>query len=130
MGSAISKGIFNALEAFRLDHDSQGWRVSDAMDAAELLEYSIATGHDSPLDAQGGYPLMMLVTSEMLDHAEALHTLFQGEQSLMVPVRPTDSHAQASVLCGGCIPRGLRGWNTIPRWLGIFKGRALGFEFC
>jgi hypothetical protein len=55
-GKCYLKGIFNALEAFRLDQDSQGWRVLDAVDSAELLEYGVATGRDSPLDAQGGTP--------------------------------------------------------------------------
>jgi hypothetical protein len=86
------KGIFNALEAFRADRDSQGWRVQNAADSAELLEFGIAAGHESPLDAQGDYPLMTSVTSELLAHAEALQILFDGEQPLMVPIRPTDKN--------------------------------------
>jgi hypothetical protein len=35
---------------------------------------------------------MTPVTSEMLDHVDALHTLFQGKQPLLVPGRPTDKH--------------------------------------
>ncbi len=84
------KGIFNALEAFRADRDSLGWRINTSEDSAELLEFSIETGQDSPLDAWGNYPVLMPVNSELLLHAEALQTLFAGEQPLMVPLRPTD----------------------------------------
>ena len=87
------KGIFNALEAFRTDRDSEGWRLQqNAADSAELLEFGVSTGQDSPLDAQGDYPLATAVTSELLAHTEALQVLFQGEHPIMVPIRPTDKY--------------------------------------
>ena len=42
------------------------------------------------MDAQEGYPLLTLVTSELLLHVEALQTLFAGEKPLMIPILPTD----------------------------------------
>ncbi len=62
------------------------------MDSAELLEFGVTTGQDSPLDAQGGYPLATPVTLELLAHTEALQVLFQGEHLVMVPICPTDKH--------------------------------------
>jgi hypothetical protein len=84
------KGLFNAIEAFRGDRDSLGWRVDAAFDSAELLEYSEIHSHDSPLDLPSEYPLDTKVTSELLLHAEALQELFEGEHPLMVPIRPTN----------------------------------------
>ncbi len=46
------KGIFNTLEAFRVDRDSMGWRTDVSVDSTELLEYSVKTGQDSPLDGR------------------------------------------------------------------------------
>ncbi len=84
------KGIFNTLEAFRSDRDPQGWRIGYSEDSAELLEFAVDTGQDSVLDAQADYPLLTSATSELLLHAEALQILFEGEQPMLVPVRPTD----------------------------------------
>jgi hypothetical protein len=67
-----------------------GWRINTSEDSAELLESSIETGQDSPLDAQGDYPMLTPVNSELLLHAKALQILFAGEQPLMVPLRPMD----------------------------------------
>ncbi len=83
------KGICNALEAFRSDRDSQGWRVENSVDSAELLEFSVETGQDLLIKAQGDYPLATAVTSELLLHTGALQTLFEGEQPLMLPIRLT-----------------------------------------
>ena len=84
------KGIFNALEAFRSDRDSQGWQIGYSEDSAELLEFAVNTGKDSLLDAQADYPLLTPVTLELLLHVEALQTLFKGGEPMLVPVRPTD----------------------------------------
>ncbi len=46
--------------------------------------------HDSPLNAQGNYPVLTPVTLELLLHTGALQILFKEEQPLMVPIRPTD----------------------------------------
>ena len=105
------KGIFNALEAFRSDRDSEGWRVQNAVDSAELLEFGVTTGQDSPLDAQGDYPLATPATSELLAHTEALQVLLQGEQPIMVPIRPTDKHT-LHFFCWGCFPQ--RVWGEHP----------------
>ena len=88
----LFEGIFNALEAFRTNRDLEGWRLQNAADSAELLEFGVSTEQDSPLDAQGDYPLATVVTSELLAHAEALQVLFQGEHLIMVPIRPTDKY--------------------------------------
>lgn len=47
-------------------------------------------GQDSPLSAQGDYPVHTSINPELLLHAKALQTLFDMEKPLMVPVRPTD----------------------------------------
>jgi hypothetical protein len=86
------KGIFNALEAFQGDRDSEGWRINLSQDSAKLLEYSLETKQESPLEAQGDYPLLTAVNPELMLHAKALQILFSGDQPLMVPVRPTDKH--------------------------------------
>ncbi len=84
------KGFFNALEAFRPDRDSQGWRIGKSEDSLELLEFSVQKEEDSVIDAQGDYPLLTPATSELLLHAEALQVLFIGQEPLLVPIRPTD----------------------------------------
>ncbi len=61
-----------------------------SVNSTKLLEFSIETGQDSPLDAQGDYPVLMPMNLELLLHAKALQILFAGEQPLMVPLRPTD----------------------------------------
>jgi hypothetical protein len=72
------KGIFNALKAFRADHDSLGWQINMLVDSTELLEFSIETGQDSPLDTQGDYPVLTPVNLELLLHAEALQILLRA----------------------------------------------------
>ncbi len=84
------KGIFNTLKAFREDRDSKGWQIDSSQNSVELLEFSIESNQDSPLDAQGDYPLLTTVNPELLLHAKALQMLFAGEQPLMVPISPTD----------------------------------------
>ncbi len=84
------KEIFNALKAFRADCDFEGWQIDSSQDSVELLEFSIESDQDSPLDAQGDYPLLTAVNPELLLHAKALQTFFAGEQPLMVPIHPTD----------------------------------------
>jgi hypothetical protein len=72
-----------------VDRDSLGWRIRMSVDT-ELLEFSIETGKDSPLDAQGDYLVLTPMNLELLLHAKALQILFAGEQPLMVPLWPTD----------------------------------------
>ena len=84
------KGFFNAIEGFRSDRDSLGWRVEDSIESAAILEYSDPRSLESPFESPGEYPLETKVTSELLLHAEALQELFTGEQPLMTPIRPTD----------------------------------------
>jgi hypothetical protein len=66
------KGIFNALEAFRVDRDSLGWQTDMSVDSTKHLEFSVETGQDSPLDAQGGYPVLTPINLELLLHRKAL----------------------------------------------------------
>ncbi len=42
------------------------------------------------IKAQGDYPLVTAVTSELILHTEALQILFKGEQPLMLPICPTN----------------------------------------
>jgi hypothetical protein len=84
------KGIFNAIEAFRSDRDTGGWHIESSIDSAALLNYSHEVGVQSLVELQGDYPLLTKATSELLLHVEALQVLFDKEQPLMVPLRPTD----------------------------------------
>ncbi len=84
------KGIFNSIEAFCSDQDSLGWHVKVLIESVALLEYSEVCSLESPFDLAEEYPLETKVTSELLLHAKALQELFEGEQPLMVPIRPTN----------------------------------------
>jgi len=84
------KGIFNAIEAFRSDRDPEGWRIDSSIESAAMLEYRHEHALDSPSELQGDYPLQTKVTSELLLHCEALQMLFEGDNPLLVPLRPTD----------------------------------------
>ena len=84
------RGFLKAIEAFQSDQDPEGWRVQNSTDFGALLEFGLDTGKGSPLDVQGDYLLLTPVTSELLLHIEALQTLFEGEQPLMIPICPTD----------------------------------------
>jgi hypothetical protein len=83
------------------------------VDLTELLEFSIETGQDSPLDAQGDYPVFTPVNSELLLHAEVLQILFAGEQPLMVPLRPTDK-GKLRFFVGDASREGFGGANQFP----------------
>jgi len=122
------KGIFNALEAFRTNRDLEGWQLQNAADSAELLELGVSTGQDSPLDAQGDYPLATAVTSELLAHAEALQVLFQGEHPIMVPIRPTDKYKLRFFVrdafregFGGVAPSTRADWCPLVKGCGILS---------
>jgi hypothetical protein len=62
------KAKFNALEAFRANCDSLGWQTNMSVDSTELLEFSVETGQDSPVNAQGDYPVLMPINLESLLH--------------------------------------------------------------
>lgn len=82
------KGFFNAIESFRGDRDSEGWRDTDLMEEVKRLEDSEATF----LEAQTGYPLTTIVTKELNLHAQALLRLLDSEAPLALPIRPSDKH--------------------------------------
>jgi hypothetical protein len=44
------KGIFNAIEAFCSDGNSQGRRVETVINSAAFLDYSVGRSVESPLD--------------------------------------------------------------------------------
>lgn len=88
------KGFFNALEAFRLDRDLEGWRLEDSIEQAGQLE----TYDASHAIAQGDYPAFARITSELLLYAGALRMLFDQEESLTLPVRPSRSKALRYVI--------------------------------
>ena len=110
------KGFFNAIEAFRMDRDADGWRTklgvdllpsvhsegtssenfqlppsqeSDAMEAAEGLELN----DSGTAVAANGYPTLTKITSELLDHCEALLELFDSELPRADFVRPAFSNS-------------------------------------
>ena len=102
------KGFFNAIEAFWSDHDPKGWRIQNSADAVAFLEFGHDRGEGSALDAQGDYPLLTPVTSELLLHVEALQTLFAGEQPMMIPIHLTD-RGKLCFFCGNTSREGFRG---------------------
>ncbi len=88
LGRTYLKGFFNVVESWRSNRDIDGWRLADSMFAVGTLEGSDA----SHLEYVKGYPISTRITSELIDHTNALLTLFDADVPLMVPLRPTDSH--------------------------------------
>ena len=86
-GRPYLKGIYNAMEAFRDDRDIDGWRLQTAMDTAFELEHSDATR----AQAIGDYPPFTPITVEMGLHVKGLLKLFNTEQPLVTPLRPSDA---------------------------------------
>ena len=83
------------------------------VDAAAFLEFGHDKGEGSTLDAQGDYPLLTPMTSELRLHVEALQTLFAGEQPLMIPIRPTD-RGKLRFYCGDASREGFGGVTQYP----------------
>ena len=83
------------------------------VDAAAFLEFGHDKGEGSTLDAQGDYPLLTPVTSELRLHVEALQTLFAGDQPLMIPIQPTD-RGKLRFYCGDASPEGFGGATQYP----------------
>ena len=87
-GHCFLKGFSNTIEAWRGDRDIDGWRLSEAMSAVAMME-----GEDAPtMEFKKGYPVKTRITSQLVDHANALLRLFSSDLPLMVPLRPTDAH--------------------------------------
>lgn len=87
-GRCYLKGFFNAVEAWRFGRDIDGWRLSEAM-----LEAALMDGKElPPTDFKKGYPARTRITTELLDHVDALLYLFASESPLMVPLRPSEAH--------------------------------------
>ena len=129
------KGFFNAIEAFRADRDPDGWRKrfgvdlpsihidgsspgiidlpplqeTDAMEAAEGLEMNDA-GTEV---AASGYPTLTRITSELLDHCEALLELFDSELPRADFVRPASSTSYRYYV-GDASREGLGGATQFP----------------
>ena len=82
------KGFFNALDAFWLNREVDGWRLAEATLAVDLLEQNDAYW----AQAQDGYPLSTRVTNQLLMHVEALLLLFDTVTPRVVHIRPTDKH--------------------------------------
>ena len=86
-GRPYLNGIYNAMEAFRDDRDIDGWRLQTAMDSAFELEHSDATR----TQAIGDYPPFTPITVEMSLHVKGLLKLFNTDEPLVVPLRPSDA---------------------------------------
>ncbi len=52
--------------------DPKGWRIQNSVDAVAFLEFGHDSGEGYLLDAQGDYPLLTPLTSELLLHVETL----------------------------------------------------------
>ena len=87
-GRCFLKGFFNAVEAWRLGRDIDGWKLADAMNELSQLDAIEA----DETEYRKGYPIATRITDELLDHVNALLELFASDIPLMVPLRPTDSH--------------------------------------
>ena len=72
------------------------------------MEFRHDKGGGFALDAQGDYPLLAPVTSELLLHVEALQTLFAGEQPMMIPIHPTE-RGKLRFFCGDASREGFGG---------------------
>lgn len=87
-GRCYLKGFFNAVEAWRYGRDVDGWRLSELMaDAATMDRKELP-----PVEFKKGYPSVTSITSELIDHVEALLCLFSSDTPLMVPLRPSEAH--------------------------------------
>ncbi|KAL7532942.1 hypothetical protein ACHAXR_006517 [Thalassiosira sp. AJA248-18] len=87
-GRPFLKGFFNAIEAWRLGRDVDGWRLNEIMLAVAEMD-----GKElSHSEFKKGYPVLTRITFELFSHAQALLRLFVSESPLMVPLRPTDAH--------------------------------------
>jgi hypothetical protein len=104
------KGFFNAIEAFC---NLEGWQIQNSVYAVAFLEFEHDLGEGSPLDAQGNYPLLTPVTSELLLHVEALQILFAGQQPLMILIRPTDK-GKLQFFCRDASCKGFGGATQYP----------------
>jgi hypothetical protein len=127
------KGFFNAVESFRSDRDANGWRIREgfegpplpldmldttvltamqmeaAMESAELLEVEDA----STAMAQNGYPLLTVITPELIAHCEALAELFEAEEPRAVFLRPS-SASKYRYYVGDASREGLGGATQYP----------------
>jgi hypothetical protein len=134
------KGFFNAIEAFRIDRDRNGWRIrakaeldltqsgiqydcgltpiqeEAAMNSAEALEIN----DSSTAAAMVGYPLLTAITPELIDHCEALIQLFEGDTPREVFIRPA-SATQYRYYIGDASAEGFGGVTQFPD--GTIRGR-------
>ena len=107
------KGFVNAVESFRIDRDDNGWRIkmgaeltatateqelfdvpyltpvqkATAMDTAEELERVDASTEQAALS----YPALTRITTELIEHCEALLELFEGDLPRADFIRPASS---------------------------------------
>jgi hypothetical protein len=138
------KGFFNAIEAFRLDRDSNGWRLQkeslgpladledpdgisplqldEAMRSAERLEIE-----DAPTSrtAEEGYPPFTRVTKELVMHCEALAELFASDTPRTVYIRPSSAN-KFRYYVGDASAEGFGGATQFPD--GTIRGRKGAWE--
>ena len=133
------KGFFNAIEAFRINWDVNGWRLRDGVDgplSPELTDDSGLTPllldqaehsalHLEDTDAStamatAGYPLETRVTPELVAHCEALLELFDSDEPVAVYIRPASSSSYRYYV-GDASHEGLGGATQFPN--GLVQGR-------
>ena len=86
-GRCYLKGFFNAIESFRSGRDIDGWRLSDAIHQAQIVDINQL----SNAQAREGYPFLTRVTEELKMHVHGLLTLFKSDSPLPLPLRPSDA---------------------------------------
>ena len=101
------------LRLFDLTETPKGGEFRTRLMWLHFLEFGHDKGEGSTLDAQGDYPLLTPMTSELRLHVEALQTLFAGEQPLMIPIRPTD-RGKLRFYCGDASREGFGGVTQYP----------------
>jgi hypothetical protein len=133
------KGFFNAIESFRADRDSNGWRLHQigdgplsqiedtsgltsqqldlAMEAAERLEIDDAPTSQTVAE---GYPPLTRITDELIKHCEALSQLFDTEEPRTVYIRPSSSN-KFRYYVGDASAEGFGGATQFPD--GSIRGR-------
>ena len=87
-GRPYLKGFFNAIEAFRFGRDMDGWRLDDAMLAAQDLEFN----DEGRAQALEGYPSETRITDELKLHTQALLDIFCEEDPIPEAIRPKEKN--------------------------------------
>ena len=74
-GRCYLKDFFNAIEAWRVGRNIDGWKLSDAM----LVTAAMDMKELPAVEFKKGYPASTWIMSKLLAHVDALLCLFSSE---------------------------------------------------